>query len=185
MSSDWVFPKSPTQPTNMPDGPGHSSLGCEWTSHSRHSLHCRSLWWLLRGNLHCPGSVCTGPRVGANCTVAVSRSVVLAFKSSSPWFWYEHNSSLQRFVIVFFFCYCFTVYAPFLLLLSKVVTWFSALSQLTGSMQQAAILQREVGEQSPIYLDIHFGSVTESMIPPGLIVLIIAHGRGSTFQQCL
>lgn len=103
MSSDWVFPKSPTQPTNMPDGPGHSSLGCEWTSHSRHSLHCRSLWWLLRGNLHCPGSVCTGPRVGANCTVAVSRSVVLAFKSSSPWFWYEHNSSLQRFVIVVFF----------------------------------------------------------------------------------
>lgn len=168
----------------MPDGTGHSSLGCEWTSHSRHSLHCRSLWWLLRGNLHCPGGVCTGPGVDANCTVAVSRNVVLVFKSSSPWFWYEHNSSLQCFVIVVF-CYCFTVYAPFWLLLSKVVTWFSALSQLTGSRQHAAILQREVGEQSPIYLDIHFEAATESMIPPGLIVLITAHGMGSTFQQCL
>lgn len=25
------------------DSIGHSSLGCEWTSHSGHSLHCRSL----------------------------------------------------------------------------------------------------------------------------------------------
>lgn len=94
-------------------------------------------------------AVCAGPGVDALCTVAVYRNVV--FKSSSPWFWYEHSSSSQRFVIVVFCC-CFTLYAPFLLLLSKVVTWVSALSELTGSTQHAAILPREVGEQSPIYL---------------------------------
>lgn len=87
-------------------------------------------------------------RADASGTVAVYRNVVL--KSSSPWFWYEHSSSSQRFVIVvfvlLFYCVC-----PLLVIFKWGCNMVLSLSEWTRSRQHVAIPRWEVGEQSPIF----------------------------------
>lgn len=82
----------------------------------------RSLQWLLRGNVHCTGGVSTGPA----WTPVALWLCTGTWLSRVPRHGFGTNTVRHRSVLLLWFlCYCFTVFALFLLFLSEVVTWFS------------------------------------------------------------
>lgn len=158
----------------MSDGTGHSSSGCDVPT-TVCTPYIQVSEWLLRGSTllwrHEHGARCT-PLALLLCTGTWFLRVLHHGFSTNT----VHH---HRVLLLWLFCYCLTVFAPFLLFLNEVVTWFSHCQNSLEAYRSAWVVDK-IKIAKP-YLYIHFGSATEPEMPLGPAALIIIHRWGSTF----